>query len=79
MDVTFQRVYVAVVIIILTSILVALISSGRRRRLPPGPRGWPLIGNIFDIPEVHAWKTFANWSKRWGKSCYAFGDTTLKF
>ncbi|KAJ7102588.1 cytochrome P450 [Mycena belliarum] len=34
--------------------------------LPPGPRGWPLIGNVFDMPESHAWKTFARWGDIYG-------------
>lgn len=40
-------------IIILSTILAFLIGSRRKkysvRRLPPGPKGWPIIGNIFDI------------------------------
>ena len=25
---------------------------------PPGPRGWPLIGNISDMPHVKPWLAF---------------------
>ncbi|KAJ3729886.1 cytochrome P450 [Lentinula raphanica] len=38
----------------------------RKYPLPPGPKGWPLIGNAFDMPKTHAWKTFAEWGKIWG-------------
>ncbi|KAI0271303.1 cytochrome P450 [Gloeopeniophorella convolvens] len=44
----------------------------RRRRhasrlpLPPGPRGWPLIANLFDWPFESAWIPFAEWSKKFG-------------
>lgn len=75
MDAVFDKGYGAVAAIMLTWILVALISSGRRRHLPPGPRGWPIIGNVFDIPKLHAWKTFADWSKRWGKFHSVFSAT----
>ncbi|KAJ6530989.1 cytochrome P450 [Mycena vulgaris] len=34
--------------------------------LPPGPRGWPLVGNILDMPKSHAWKTFARWGDIYG-------------
>jgi len=33
---------------------------------PPGPRGWPLIGNIRDIPQIKPWLTFAEWGKKYG-------------
>ncbi|KIK38430.1 hypothetical protein CY34DRAFT_809316, partial [Suillus luteus UH-Slu-Lm8-n1] len=33
---------------------------------PPGPRGWPLIGNIQDIPQIKPWLTFAEWGKKYG-------------
>lgn len=56
-------------------VVVALLSVAflirRRRRastlpLPPGPRGWPLIDNLFDWPFESAWIPFAEWAKVFG-------------
>lgn len=33
---------------------------------PPGPPGWPFIGNFLDIPHIKAWLTFAKWGKKYG-------------
>ncbi|KAG2138828.1 cytochrome P450 [Suillus cothurnatus] len=33
---------------------------------PPGPPGWPLIGNVLDIPHTKPWLTFAKWGKKYG-------------
>ncbi|KAJ3977109.1 cytochrome P450 [Lentinula raphanica] len=35
--------------------------------LPPGPRGWPLIGNLLDVPAKEEWFTFAKWGETYGK------------
>lgn len=35
-------------------------------RLPDGPPGKPLVGNLLDLPPVHSWLTFHAWSKRYG-------------
>ena len=67
MDTVFDRGYGAVAAIMLTSILVALVSSGRRRHLPPGPRGWPIIGNLLDMPRELEWLTYRAWGKKYGK------------
>ncbi|EKM82076.1 hypothetical protein AGABI1DRAFT_105435 [Agaricus bisporus var. burnettii JB137-S8] len=31
--------------------------------LPPGPKGWPVIGNLLDMPTEFEWKTYHEWSK----------------
>ncbi|KAG1847833.1 cytochrome P450 [Suillus subalutaceus] len=33
---------------------------------PPGPRGWPLIGNVLDMPRIKPWLTFAEWGQKYG-------------
>jgi uncharacterized protein (TIGR03382 family) len=59
---------VAVVLVVLTAVLW----SFRRRRsafpLPPGPRGYPLVGNLFDMPPLQTqnWLTFAKWGEIYG-------------
>ena len=40
-----------------------------RGRLPPGPKGLPLIGNVFDMPKSKEWLTFAQWGEQWGMLC----------
>nr|BAL05118.1 cytochrome P450 [Phanerodontia chrysosporium] len=44
------------------------VSSWTRPRhyYPPGPKGLPLLGNMFDIPMRYGWETFANWSRLYG-------------
>ncbi|KAK0470764.1 cytochrome P450 [Armillaria novae-zelandiae] len=41
----------------------------KRRSLPPGPRGLPLIGNVFDMPSDRPWLTFAKWADIYGDVC----------
>ena len=36
--------------------------------LPPGPKPYPIIGNLFDVPREAAWKGFAKWSDTYGQS-----------
>lgn len=37
-----------------------------RRKLPPGPPGWPVVGNTFDIPRHEPWTQYARLSQRYG-------------
>jgi hypothetical protein len=36
--------------------------------LPPGPKGYPLIGNLFDMPVDKAWIVYDEWRKTYGKN-----------
>ncbi|KAJ7458861.1 cytochrome P450 [Mycena latifolia] len=33
---------------------------------PPGPKPWPLIGNLLDMPSGREWTTFAKWGEEYG-------------
>ncbi|KAG2033225.1 cytochrome P450 [Suillus americanus] len=33
---------------------------------PPGPRGWPLIGNVLDMPRIKPQLTFTEWGQKYG-------------
>ncbi|KAK7052730.1 cytochrome p450 [Favolaschia claudopus] len=48
-------------------------------RLPPGPRGLPLLKNIFDLPREQHWLKFAELGEVWGDifSLTAFGKTMI--
>ncbi|CAP92710.1 Steroid 17-alpha-hydroxylase/17,20 lyase [Penicillium chrysogenum] len=52
--------------------LRAVLNSWRiQRKLPPGPPGLPLIGNIHQIPAVRAHQKFTEWAKVYG-GLYSF-------
>ncbi|KIJ32790.1 hypothetical protein M422DRAFT_265423 [Sphaerobolus stellatus SS14] len=36
-------------------------------RLPPGPKGLPLIGNVFDMPKEREWETLEKWAEEYGE------------
>ena len=56
----------AVVVLILALIPLCRIFKRDRLSLPPGPKGWPLIGNLLDIPQSNFVKTYAEWARKYG-------------
>ena len=31
--------------------------------LPPGPKGWPIVRNTFDMPTLKPWEVYSKWGK----------------
>ena len=51
------------------------VSNPRNLPLPPGPKGLPFLGAIYDVPQEIAWKTFQEWGKKYGY--YAFYNSIM--
>ncbi|KAF8513269.1 cytochrome P450, partial [Gautieria morchelliformis] len=37
------------------------------QRLPPGPPGRLILGNLTDMPTQHEWKTYGEWANKYGR------------
>ncbi|KAF8815593.1 cytochrome P450 [Phlegmacium glaucopus] len=46
---------------------------------PPGPRPYPIIGNLCDMPTIQPWLTYTKWQKEYGDIvyCYALGQHVI--
>lgn len=53
------------------AVVVALgwLRSEKDVRLPPGPRGWPMVGNLFGMG-THPHKTLAKMAQKYGPLMY---------
>jgi hypothetical protein len=49
-----------------TCATIAYLSSQMHRKARPGPVGWPVVGNAFDIPRGKPWLQFTKWAKDYG-------------
>ena len=42
--------------------------ASRAASLPPGPKGLPIVGNLFNMPEKDIWETVRQWGAIYGES-----------
>ncbi|KAM7254744.1 hypothetical protein ACFE04_019985 [Oxalis oulophora] len=63
----FPSKFIISLIILLSSTIIFVLRRriSAQRRLPPGPTGWPIIGNIFDLGEMPH-RTLTNLRKQYG-------------
>ncbi|KAI9441780.1 cytochrome P450 [Lactarius indigo] len=62
--------------------LLSIFRDHKRRRgvpYPPGPKPWPIIGNLLDSPRQSQWTTYTEMSKKYGDILYlqVFGQSIV--
>ena len=50
--------------------LASTLIKRKKHKLPPGPRGLPLLGNIFDVPSSFQWLTYQKMGQEYGMRLY---------
>ena len=73
MDLTTSQLYLLVVV----ALLGLWATSARKSRsnpnqlpLPPGPKGYPVVGNLFEMPREKVWLLYDRWHQSYGKDSY---------
>ncbi|ESK87132.1 cytochrome p450 [Moniliophthora roreri MCA 2997] len=46
------------------------LNSKRPGNLPPGPKGYPFVGNVFQIDRNQLWNTLVKWKREYGDIVY---------
>ncbi|KAH9056253.1 cytochrome P450 [Lactarius vividus] len=65
MSLTVQAVNVALAVVALW-LLKKVTEKKPLGRQIPGPKGWPIIGNLLDVPTELEYQVFSRWQKKYG-------------
>ncbi|KIJ65809.1 hypothetical protein HYDPIDRAFT_109838 [Hydnomerulius pinastri MD-312] len=74
-----ETTYYAVALGVLASGVLLFRARSSGTRLPPGPKGLPLLGNVADLPTTQPWVTFAELGRKYGGIVYlnALGNSII--
>ncbi|KAJ3521607.1 hypothetical protein NM688_g8996 [Phlebia brevispora] len=53
------------IVALATTVLLYTYRRSNRPPYPPGPKGLPIIGNVFGMPEKRQWYTYSEWSRKY--------------
>ncbi|KAH9056252.1 cytochrome P450 [Lactarius vividus] len=67
MSLTVQAINVALAVVALW-LLKKVTEKKPLGRQIPGPKGWPIIGNLLDVPTELEYQVFSRWQKKYGAS-----------
>ncbi|WOL03866.1 Cytochrome P450 [Canna indica] len=65
-----------IAVAVAAALLSLLLYLRWRVRLPPGPRPWPVVGNLYDIKPVR-FRCFSEWAQTYGPIVSVWFGTTL--
>ncbi|KAA1474623.1 cytochrome P450 [Dentipellis sp. KUC8613] len=57
-------------IVVFLALVRRLLKPRGSAPLPPGPKGYPVIGNLLDMPQSKEWLVFASWAEKYGDMVY---------
>ena len=69
-DVQTHPVTICVSIALVSIYALRTIKTYRNGKLPPGPKGLPFLGNLFQLSSM-PWKEFEVWKKKYGMSIHS--------
>lgn len=64
-----MTIYDQILLSVFALTVLFLVNEARKsytRTRPPGPRGWPIVGNAFQMPASQQWLTFTEWAAKYG-------------
>jgi hypothetical protein len=56
--------------VVATAIILAVVRrqwASKRPPYPPGPKGYPIIGNVFDFPKNPIWEGLTRMAQEYGE------------